>query len=273
MLRFGSLRFRKDKTVEDIHYVCQVRFLDDSEPLSITYQKDTKGQYLLDHVCKSLDVVETDYFGLRFVNASKQVSWIDANRSIHKQLKGLSSPVLSFRVKFYPSDLTKLKEEITRYQIYLQLKKDFLRGRLRCSDEDKNLLAAYIIQSELGDYDADEHLSNYVSEVKCLPPKSDANAHAISTVHKTLAGKVPVDVEALFLKKASELDSYGVVPYAVTDLKGNSLYLGITHRGVLTFYNSTNCTHVFKWTQIRRFDLDGKMFIVRLTNFDVSLME
>jgi hypothetical protein len=33
-----------------------------------------------------------------------------------------------------------------RYQIYLQLKKDFIHGRLHCSEEDTSQLAAYIIQ-------------------------------------------------------------------------------------------------------------------------------
>jgi len=38
MLKFGMFHFRKSKNVDDINYVCQVEFLDDSEPLSITYQ-------------------------------------------------------------------------------------------------------------------------------------------------------------------------------------------------------------------------------------------
>jgi len=35
-------------------------------------QKNTKGQYLLDHVCNTLDLVETDYFGLRYLNQERQ---------------------------------------------------------------------------------------------------------------------------------------------------------------------------------------------------------
>lgn len=36
------------------------------------FQKDTKGQYLIDYVCQSLDLIEKDYFGLRYVNTDKQ---------------------------------------------------------------------------------------------------------------------------------------------------------------------------------------------------------
>jgi len=40
-------------------------------------QKDTKGQYLIDHVCQSLNLAEKDYFGLRYVDSENQrVSWI-----------------------------------------------------------------------------------------------------------------------------------------------------------------------------------------------------
>ena len=35
-------------------------------------QKDTRGQWLLDYVCKELNLVEKDYFGLRFVDSEKQ---------------------------------------------------------------------------------------------------------------------------------------------------------------------------------------------------------
>jgi hypothetical protein len=58
-------------------------------------------------------------------------------------------PILfSFRVKFYPPDPFKLKEEITKYQLYLQLRRDLLHGRLYCSGPESALLGAYIIQGE-----------------------------------------------------------------------------------------------------------------------------
>jgi hypothetical protein len=42
------------------------------------------------------------------------------------------------------------------------------------------------VAAELGDYDAEEHLTNYVREVKCLPQMNDARAQAIADIHKTL---------------------------------------------------------------------------------------
>lgn len=58
-------------------------------------------------------------------------------------------PILfSFRVKFYPPDPFRLKEEITRYQVYLQLKRDLLHGRLYCTPGEAALLGAYIVQGK-----------------------------------------------------------------------------------------------------------------------------
>jgi len=54
--------------------------------------------------------------------------------------------LFSFRVKFYPPDPFRLKEEITRYQVYLQLRRDLLHGRLYCTPNEASLLAAYVVQ-------------------------------------------------------------------------------------------------------------------------------
>jgi len=40
--------------------------------LAYCLQKDTKGQYLIDHVCQSLNLAEKDYFGLRYVDSENQ---------------------------------------------------------------------------------------------------------------------------------------------------------------------------------------------------------
>lgn len=56
--------------------------------------------------------------------------------------------LLCFRVKFYPPDPLRLKEEITRYQVYQQLKRDLLYGRLCCSPGEAALLVACIVQSK-----------------------------------------------------------------------------------------------------------------------------
>lgn len=53
-----------------------------------------------------------------------------------------------FRVKFYVSDPSKLQEEYTRYQFYLQIRKDILQGRLQLPPSTACLIASYTVQCE-----------------------------------------------------------------------------------------------------------------------------
>ena len=79
-------------------------------------------------------------------------------------LKKTNTNTLYFGVKYYALDPGKqLKEEITRYQFFLQLKRDMLQGRLTVSTETAAQLGAFSVQSELGDYDPQRHLIGYVS--------------------------------------------------------------------------------------------------------------
>uniref|UniRef100_A0A3Q2DQ74 FERM domain-containing protein n=1 Tax=Cyprinodon variegatus TaxID=28743 RepID=A0A3Q2DQ74_CYPVA len=50
---------------------CTVRLLDDSE-YTCTIQRDSKGQYLFDLICHHLNLLEKDYFGIRYVDPDKQ---------------------------------------------------------------------------------------------------------------------------------------------------------------------------------------------------------
>ncbi|KAH9520415.1 FERM domain-containing protein 5 [Bulinus truncatus] len=254
--------FRKrSKSDAQTEYTCSIRFLDDTETIQLTFKKDTLGQWLFDRVCEKLNLVEKDYFGLRYVDTENQRHWLDPLKTVYKQLKGLNKMVLCFRVKFYPEDPMKLHEEITRYYLFLQLRRDLHHGRLLCPHEESIQLAAYIIQSEVGDYDPQDHQPGYVSEFKMLPKQTPKHEEKIMEAHKALAGEVPADCEANFLRKAASMDTYGVDPHQVKDQKGDPLYLGVTHLGIMTFRGSRR-TQLFKWNQIRRIAYEGKMFIV-----------
>ncbi|XP_076339717.1 uncharacterized protein LOC143240704 [Tachypleus tridentatus] len=74
----------------------------------------SRGQDLLDVVIKHLNLLESAYFGLRFVDSSGQTHWLDSTKNVVKQLKDSSPCTLYFNVKFYASDPCKLVEETTR---------------------------------------------------------------------------------------------------------------------------------------------------------------
>lgn len=66
MLKFGS------KHDSNVVYKCTVRLLEDTEILECEYRPHDKGSQLLEHVCQQLNIVEQDYFGLRYVDNNGQ---------------------------------------------------------------------------------------------------------------------------------------------------------------------------------------------------------
>lgn len=41
-------------------------------PFSILIQPQHRGSFLLEYVCEQLDITDKDYFGLRYVDSTKQ---------------------------------------------------------------------------------------------------------------------------------------------------------------------------------------------------------
>lgn len=56
---------------------------------------------------------------------------------------------LRLKVKFYSSEPNTLREELTRYQFFLQLKQDLFDGRLECTDDKAIELSALSLQCKL----------------------------------------------------------------------------------------------------------------------------
>ncbi|XP_067936715.1 band 4.1-like protein 4A [Watersipora subatra] len=168
---------------------CQVALLDDTS-YNIRVKKHSKGQVLLDEVCKYLNISETDYFGLRLLGQTKISHWLDLQKALMREIKryGLhTNPVkLYFGVKFYATDPCKLKEEITRYQFFLQLKRDVLNGRITLAFDHLVELCSLVIQSELGDYSPEAHTLGYVSELRLVPHQSEELEQAIALNHQKL---------------------------------------------------------------------------------------
>ncbi|XP_013133155.1 PREDICTED: FERM domain-containing protein 5 isoform X2 [Papilio polytes] len=264
----------KSRGDSNIVYKCTVRLLEDTEILECEFHPGYKGKYLLEHVCQQLNLAETDYFGLRYVDSAGQRHWLHIAKLILKQVKDSSPILFSFRVKFYPPNPLLLKEDVTRFQIYLQLKRDLLHGRLYCTANEAAMLGALIIQIELGDYDPSIHVGNYVTEMRLLLRQTDAIEARIQELHREpvegtacgaggVKGLSTQEAERTFLKIACQLDTYGVDPHPVKDHRGNQLYVGINHGGILTFQGGRKTNH-FKWSEVNKINFEGRMFIVHL---------
>uniref|UniRef100_A0A3P9HIJ5 FERM domain-containing protein 3 n=1 Tax=Oryzias latipes TaxID=8090 RepID=A0A3P9HIJ5_ORYLA len=257
MLRFRSPSIRS----LDQEILCTIRLLDDSE-LSCIIQKDTKGQFLLDHVCNHYNLLEKDYFGIRYVDPEKQRHWLEPNKPVVRQMKSHQPYMMCFRVKFYPHEPMKIKEELTRYLLYLQLKRDIYHGRLLCPFVEAAYLGACIVQAELGDYDAEEHPCDYIRDFKLFPKQSLKLERKIIEIHKNeLRGQSAALAELNMLQRAHSLETYGVDPHPCKDFTGATAFLGFTATGFVVFQGNKRI-HLLKWMDVSKLKFEGKTFYV-----------
>ncbi|XP_077375957.1 FERM domain-containing protein 5-like [Festucalex cinctus] len=238
---------------------CTVRLLDDSE-YTCTIQRDAKGQYLFDLICHHLNLLEKDYFGIRYVDPDKQRHWLEFSKSIAKQMKSQPPFTMCLRVKFYPPDPAALREEITRYLVFLQVKRDLYHGRLLCKTSDAALLAAYILQAEIGDYDPGKHPEGYSSKFQFFPKHSEKLERRIADIHKReLIGQSPETSELNFLQKAQMLETYGVDPHPCKDVSGNPAFLAFTPFG-FTVLQGNRRIHILTWDEVTKLKFEAKTF-------------
>ncbi|XP_027704351.1 band 4.1-like protein 2 isoform X6 [Vombatus ursinus] len=256
---------KKIKTVP-----CKVTLLDGME-YSCDLEKRATGQVLFDKVCEQLNLLEKDYFGLLFQENNDQKSWLDPSKEIKKQVRNLPW-IFTFNVKFYPPDPSQLTEDITRYFLCLQLRQDIASGRLPCSFVTHALLGSYTLQAELGDYDPEEHSSDYISEFQFAPNQTKEMEEKVIELHKTHRGLSPAQADSQFLENAKRLSMYGVDLHHAKDSEGVDIKLGVCANGLLIYKDRLRINR-FAWPKILKISYKRSNFYIKVRPAELEQFE
>merc|ERR1711953_478095 len=260
----GTHRLTSSKGPDVTNMIVEVTLLDGTV---VKYDIDGKGKglELLEKVADQLQLIEKDYFGFLIVDhRDKTLTWLQNDRKLNQQLKEDHSCI--FQVKFYPPEPAQLQEDLTRYQMCLQIQNDIKNGKLPCSFVTHALLGAYLVQSELGDYDPDEHGATieYLRDFDFAPCQTDDLLEKIMEIHRsTLKGQSPAEAELHYLENAKKLAMYGVSLHHAKDSENVDIMLGVCSSGILVYRDRLRINR-FAWPKIIKISYKRNGFYIKL---------
>ncbi|KAM4568434.1 uncharacterized protein V3H82_012629 isoform 3-T4 [Fundulus diaphanus] len=240
---------------------CKVTLLDDAL-FECELDKHAKGQELLTKVCDHVNLLEKDYFGLAIWETPTSKTWLEPTKEIRKQVSG-GVYEFTFNVKFYPPDPAQLTEDLTRYFLCLQLRKDILLGVLPCSFVTLSLLGSYTVQSELGEYDPELHGTDYVKDLSLAPGQTKELEEKVMELHRTYRSMSPAQADLLFLENAKKLAMYGVDLHQAKDLDGVDITLGVCSSGLMVYKDKLRINR-FPWPKVLKISYKRSSFFIKI---------
>ncbi|XP_054619182.1 protein 4.1-like isoform X8 [Dunckerocampus dactyliophorus] len=256
---------RRPKTMQ-----IKVTLLDDTL-YECELDKHAKGQDLFTKVSDHLNLLERDYYGLVIWEMPNVKTWMDLTKEIRRQVQGADYN-FTFNVKFYPPDPAQLSEDITRYYLCLQLRKDILQGRLPCSFVTLALLGSYALQSELGEYDPEVHGSDYTKEMKMANGQTKELEDKMMELHRTYRSMSPAQADMMFLENAKKLSMYGVDLHQAKDLDGVDITLGVCSNGLMVYKDKLRINR-FPWPKVLKVSYKRSSFFIKIRPSEVEQYE
>uniref|UniRef100_A0A8D0APT5 Protein tyrosine phosphatase non-receptor type 14 n=1 Tax=Sander lucioperca TaxID=283035 RepID=A0A8D0APT5_SANLU len=238
--RLKLRRTRRYNVLSKNYFVTRIRLLD-SNVIECTLSVESTGQECLEAVAQRLELRETHYFGLWFQGKTQAPAhrWVELEKPLKKQLdKFGNEPLLFFGVMFYVPSVSRLEQEATRYQYYLQVKKQVLDGRLHCSVEQGIRLAGLAVQADFGDFTqfmSQDFLREYVLFPVNWPNGEEVLEECTQKVaeeHKSHCRMQAAEAELLYIKDVEKLDGFGQESFPAKDNYTNDIFIGVSFIGV-----------------------------------------
>uniref|UniRef100_A0A3Q1BUQ2 Protein-tyrosine-phosphatase n=1 Tax=Amphiprion ocellaris TaxID=80972 RepID=A0A3Q1BUQ2_AMPOC len=224
--RLKLRRTRRYNVLSKNYFVTRIRLLDNNA-IECTLSVESTGQECLEAVAQRLELRETHYFGLWFQGKTQAPAqrWVELEKPLKKQLdKFGNEPLLFFGVMFYVPSVSRLEQEATRYQYYLQVKKEVLDGRLHCAVEQGIRLAGLAVQADFGDF-TQFRSQDFLREYVLFPVVNEVLedwTQKVAEEHKSHCRMQTAEAELLYIKEVEKLDGFGQESFAAK----------VRHRGV-----------------------------------------
>uniref|UniRef100_A0A8C6VZF1 Tyrosine-protein phosphatase non-receptor type n=1 Tax=Nothobranchius furzeri TaxID=105023 RepID=A0A8C6VZF1_NOTFU len=248
------------------------------EFVEFTLSVESTGQECLEAVAQRLELREITYFSLWYFNKQNQQRWVDLEKVLKKQLdKHGQEPTVYFGVLFYIPSVNQLQQEITRYQYYLQLKKDVLEGKISCSLDQAIRLASLAVQADFGDfnrYDSQDFLQKFalfpidwIQDERVL----EEATQKVALRYQSLRGLPASDAEMLYMQEVEKMEGYGQESYQAKDSTGTDATLGSCLDGIVVKYKNGRPPLLFRWDEINNMTHNRSFFALELTNREESV--
>jgi hypothetical protein len=228
--------------------------------------KNSKGNILFDLVAESEALLEKDYFGLRYEDELGEMTWLYPDKRIQKQLKHKPWNFV-FQIKFYPPEPSALADDLTRYLLYLQIRKEIYEGKLPASYAKQILLAAMVMQAEIGDYEtikASPHdYEKFLREQHVISQINEEILSKVRDAHKEQKGLTPTEAHQKYLDTAKDLAKYGFTFFNAKDTKSSPVIIGVYSHGICVYKDQLQI-HRFLWQGINKIQFRNHKFSIVL---------
>uniref|UniRef100_A0A3B4UVG6 protein-tyrosine-phosphatase n=2 Tax=Seriola TaxID=8160 RepID=A0A3B4UVG6_SERDU len=269
--RLKLRRTRRYNVLSKNYFVTRIRLLD-SNVIECTLSVESTGQECLEAVAQRLELRETHFFGLWFQGKTQAPAqrWVELEKPLKKQLdKFGNEPLLFFGVMFYVPNVSRLEQEATRYQYYLQVKKEVLDGRLHCTVEQGIRLAGLAVQADFGDFT--QFMSqDFLREYVLFPEKDSETMTFLYLYLCVLSSRMQAaEAELLYIKEVEKLDGFGQESFAAKDNYTNDIFIGVSFIGV--FVKHRNGRSIM-WKDIGTIAHNKSAITVEITSRDDTII-